>query len=80
MGRHYHQCLAGCGKHITWNFAICSNCEKIYGNRATKWPPWLRFLWNDEQRKRRRTVKIIKHEIQISELDSMISEARNGRK
>ena len=48
-----HTCLAGCGKRITWRFAICAECEKTYGRSPTEWPQWLAFLWRDEQRIRR---------------------------
>lgn len=48
-----HSCLV-CQKHITWQFAICSICEKKYGNVMTQWPDWLRYLWADTQRERRR--------------------------
>jgi hypothetical protein len=47
-----HTCL-NCHKAITWRFAICTDCEAIYGNKATDWPDWLRFLWADTQRERR---------------------------
>jgi len=57
-----HKCMAGCGRRITWRFAICSSCEEIYGNRATDWPDWLRERWNMTQRDRRREKKIIKYE------------------
>jgi hypothetical protein len=60
--------MAGCGKRITWRFAICANCEKTYGNSALGWPNWLRFLWQDEQKNRRRDKKIRKFEETESDL------------
>jgi DNA-directed RNA polymerase specialized sigma24 family protein len=52
-----HTCLAGCGKYITWSFAICADCEEVYGRSARDWPEWLRYSWNQEQRARRRHRK-----------------------
>lgn len=58
-----HRCLAGCGKAITWRFAICSDCEKVYGRRPANWPGWLHFLWKDIQAERRRMVRQQRWEI-----------------
>lgn len=70
---YYHLCLAstvsGCNKFITWNFAICAECEKTYGNRAGQWPSWLRFLWREEQKSRRRNKKQAANEICFTDLD-----------
>lgn len=58
VGRH--KCLgvkedgSPCRKFITYRFAICRDCEEIYGTRAVEWPDWLRFIWNDIQRERRK--------------------------
>jgi hypothetical protein len=70
MSGHYghHKCLT-CSQWITYRFAICSKCEKTYGKSARKWPEWLRFLWNDTQRERRRNKKVRQHEITFSELE-----------
>ena len=57
MPEGFHKCKAGCGKTITWRFAICSDCEKKYGKSAKEWPDWLRYRWNEEQRKRRRDAR-----------------------
>ncbi len=66
----YHKCLGeDCGKWITYRFAICANCEQRYGNRAVGWPDWLRFLWNDIQRDRRRNKRIMKNEITFADLE-----------
>ena len=59
-----HKCLS-CGKPITWNFAICADCEKIHGNSAKEWPEWLRFLWNSTQRERRSRAKQLIHEVPL---------------
>ncbi len=60
----YHTCLGeNCDQVITWRFALCSKCEKRYGRSPLKWPKWLRFLWNDTQRQRRREKKIREHEV-----------------
>lgn len=59
-----HKCLGeSCNKAITWRFAICNSCEETYGNSAKIWPAWLRFLWNDIQRERRRNKVIRQKEI-----------------
>lgn len=48
-----HLCTGGCGKRITWRFAICSDCEKKYGKRTADWPDWLAYTWRDTARERR---------------------------
>ena len=63
-----HTCL-NCNKPITYRFAICSECEKEFGNKATEWPPWLRFMWNDIQRERRRNKKVRSREISMVDID-----------
>ena len=61
-----HKCLGeGCNRWITNRFAICRECEKKYGNRALKWPAWLRYLWNQTQRDRRRENRQEKHEVSL---------------
>jgi hypothetical protein len=71
-----HTCLAGCGKRITWRFAICSDCEQTYGRSPRDWPEWLAFLWRDEQRMRRQYKRIIDHELLFCDWDetAVISE------
>lgn len=66
MSRKISYCLAGCGKRITHNFAICRSCEKTYGRSAYEWPAWLRFLWNDVQREEYREQKIEEYEVPLS--------------
>ena len=69
MDRDYvHRCLAGCGRAITWRFAICSECEKIYGRSPHQWPQWLAFSWQDIQRQRRQTKRVLQHEMSFSDL------------
>lgn len=58
-----HRCLAGCGRTITWSFAICSHCEGIYGSSSLQWPGWLRFLWNSTQQERRYVKRQSKFEL-----------------
>jgi hypothetical protein len=72
-----HKCLV-CSKPITWNFAICTDCEKVYGSKAQNWPTWLRFMWADEQRTRRVERAIAAHEVSIDELSENISEEPFG--
>lgn len=60
-------CL-NCKKYITWSFAICSDCEKLFGRSALGWPEWLRWMWNDRQRERRRTKKLKQHEVCFTDL------------
>ncbi len=63
-----HCCLV-CGKKISWQFAICNVCEETYGRSSTEWPEWLRFLWHDTLRTRRRNRRIAKHEFTESDLE-----------
>lgn len=46
---------AVCSGDITWRFKLCAECEEEYGKRVDDWPEWVRFLVNDEM-KRRRTM------------------------
>lgn len=64
-----HYCTAGCGTHITWRFAICTNCEAEYGRSARDWPEWLRYSWNDIQRQRRAAKKNTTNEILVYDFD-----------
>ena len=68
MHRGTHLCLAGCGRAITWRFAICAGCEKEYGRSPNDWPEWLAFLWRDEQRQRRQNKRIGDHEVSFTDL------------
>lgn len=76
-GTTTHKCLAGCGKSITWRFAICSECEQEYGSKPEEWPEWLRFLWNDIQRERRQERAQIRFEADLEEYEN--EENKNGR-
>lgn len=75
-----HKCLAGCGKAVTQNFAICANCEQIYGREQTGWPAWLAFLWNSTLQERRRNAKAREMllDIDIYDYDEYISEGNYG--
>ncbi len=68
MPKPVHTCLAGCGKVITYRFAICAECEKKYGKSPHTWPEWLAFLWRDEQRLRRQHKRVVTHEVTFSDL------------
>lgn len=59
-----HRCL-NCGKPITYTFAICSGCEKKFGNSSREWPDWLRYLWAQTQRERRAHKNINEYEIDM---------------
>lgn len=67
-GYQQHTCVA-CGKPISWSFAICSQCEKIYGHSMYQWPDWLRFYWCDEQRLRRQNNKLHKYECDMTDIE-----------
>ncbi len=74
-----HHCLAGCGRRITWRFAICSECEKTYGRSPKDWPEWLAFLWRDIQRQRRQTTRIMQHEVTFTDLpEDLMTDDRQG--
>lgn len=72
-----HRCLAGCGKAITWRFAICKDCEQKYGTKPEKWPQWLQYLWADTQRERRDGVEQNIYEANFDDED--FSEVPNGK-
>lgn len=75
---YYHLCLGStltnCGKFITWNFALCTSCEEQFGRRAHEWPDWLRFLWQEEQKSRRRNKKQGQNEVSFSDLEVIFNE------
>lgn len=62
-----HRCLS-CGKHITWQFAICSACEGVYGRTSREWPEWLAFMWRDTVKDRRRDKQIKRWEISTADM------------
>jgi len=39
-----------CGKTITLNSRLCSECAEIYGLEPNEWPEWLRWMLSDIQR------------------------------
>lgn len=68
----YHKCLGeNCNTYITYRFALCAKCEKRYGKSSKNWPVWLRYLWNDIQRERRREAKIRAHEITFTDIEGI---------
>lgn len=67
MTEQTHRCVV-CGKAISWNFALCSDDEVIYGSKATEWPDWLRFLWADTLKERRSSRERYRHEIAFDDL------------
>lgn len=73
MRPSYHKCLACQKNWITWQFAICTECEKKYGSSSLEWEKngagWLRELWNMEQRERRRIKKQKFYEVPLVEYD-----------
>lgn len=79
MPYRLHKCLGvkkdgetKCQRFITWQFAICAECEEIYGNRAIYWPAWLRDSWNAEQRRRRSANRQSKFEMTFSDLEEAL--------
>jgi len=72
-----HRCLAGCGKTITWQFAICTSCEQKYGSGPKVWPEWLRFLWRDTQRERRQNQRQNRYEVN-TDLQELGSDIKTG--
>lgn len=60
-----HRCLAGCGKAITWRFAICADCERTYTSKPANWPEWLQWLWKDTLKERRRQKNQNRFEVDI---------------
>jgi hypothetical protein len=76
-GSGNHVCLAGCGKAITWRFAICRECEKKYGSKPSQWPDWLQYLWTDTQRERRDVAAQVIFETGF--MDEEFSEDKNGK-
>jgi hypothetical protein len=67
MTDEVHRCLGGCGKAITRRFALCADCEISYGSSALSWPGWLRFLWQDTMRERRRSYRQKQYEVHFTE-------------
>jgi len=63
-----HRCLGGCGKVVTWQFALCRECEDQYGSSPFDWPEWLRFLWADTQRERRKAKRVNQFEVPIDDV------------
>lgn len=68
-----HRCHS-CGRLITYRFAICSDCEEIYGKSSLEWPTWLRDSWALEQRWRRRENNDKQYEVLFTDLYPPIEE------
>lgn len=69
-----HKCFSGnCEKMVTWRFALCSECEKKYGHKMSEWPPYLQYLWRDEQRMRRQDRRALKNEIDFCDLTGAVA-------
>ncbi len=60
-----HRCIY-CKRPITWQFALCRECEKIFG-KPSQWPAWLRFMWANIQRERRETRKQQHYEVALND-------------
>jgi hypothetical protein len=71
-----HRCI-NCSAPITWRFALCASCEKQFGSKPLAWPAWLRFMWNDVQRERRRNRKADIFETNLEQDD--YTPSRRGR-
>jgi hypothetical protein len=67
MGEYGHGCLV-CGRPITYQFAICSECEGVHGRTSSEWPRWLAFLWSETVKERRRYNTILKREVTSADL------------
>lgn len=67
MRPSYHVCFGCAKKRITWQFAICTDCERVYGRSAKEWPEWLRISWNLEQQDRRRLKKEFLYEVPLED-------------
>jgi len=44
----------GKSTQITWQFALCAECEGTHGKDRTTWPEWLLWLVQDVQKHRNR--------------------------
>ena len=40
-----------CGKSISLRRQLCGECLETYGSDKDKWPEWLKWLVNDNQRR-----------------------------
>lgn len=60
--------LEPCTNRVTERFAICEDCEKIYGNKSSRFPEWLRFLWNTYQKEKRVRNRASRTEVHLEEV------------
>ena len=58
------KCLV-CPKTITYPFPLCQKHFEEYGSKPAEWDEWLRFMWNDRQKRRRDVIRSNKKEISI---------------
>lgn len=64
------KCIApDCGKNITYSFPLCREHFEEYGDKPEEWEPWMRFMWNEIQRRRRDTIKSQRHEVSLEYLE-----------
>ena len=61
--------LCVCGKRITSNFELCSECLSIYGDERNEWPEWLKFWVNDTRREIEQEKRLCDREIVFSDMD-----------
>ena len=54
-----------CDKHITPDFWVCSECERVHGllGPFSGWPEWARGLAMEVQRQRTAEMKQLRYEI-----------------
>ena len=58
------QCPA-CTKPKQPYLNLCPECQEKYGDRASDWPEWLRYLINDNKRLRSNAIKLMEREVSI---------------
>lgn len=51
-----------CGQKVAGKRALCDECLKVYGRKASEWPSWLRFWVNDTIREWKLEKEIDDHE------------------
>lgn len=61
------ECLI-CGKKITYPFPLCAEHFEQYGSKPEEWDEWLRYMWNEKQRRRRDVIRAGKREVSIEYL------------
>ena len=61
------ECLV-CGKSITYPFPLCKEHFEQYGSKPAEWEEWLRFMWNNKQRRRRDVIRSNRREVSVEML------------